>query len=96
MTGNAMRVGLLALLVVSSLAFVLRTGSSVALGYQIKAYETTIAELNEEQQKMAVEVATYRSMASVQARLQNLQMVPVAHIDHVRNATGVDLAIAKK
>ncbi len=96
MTGTRMRVALLVVLVGSSTAYVLRTGSSVALGYQIKGYETTISDLTAEQQKMEVEVATYRSMNSVQARLPELKMVPVARINRVNGAVATDLAIAKK
>ncbi len=96
MTGTRMRIALLAMLVVTSMAYVLRTGSSVALGYEIKGYETAIAELTAEQQKMEVEVATYRSMNSVQARLAELKMVPVARINRVNGSQTTDLAIAKK
>lgn len=83
MTGARMRVALLVVLVASSGAYVLRTGSSVALGYQIKGLETQIADLTAEQQKVEVEVATYRSMNSVQARLGDLKMVPVARINRM-------------
>ena len=96
MTGSAMRATLLIILVASSVAYVLKTSSSVALGYEIKGFETTIAALTAEQQNMAVEVASYRSMVSVQERLAELQMIPVARINHVTPAQNTDVAIAKK
>ncbi len=96
MTGGGMRAGLLVILIVSSVAYVLKTSSSVALGYQIKGLETTIETLALEQQKMAVEVASYRSMASIEARLAELQMVPVATIKHLGSSAATDVVIAKK
>ena len=95
MTGTAMRLGLLMLLIGSSTAYILKMSSSVALGYQIKGLETSITELTAEQQKLAVEVASYRSMASIQSRLAELRMVPIVHIDHVVSPAA-ELAIAKK
>jgi hypothetical protein len=96
MTGNAMRLGLLAMLLASSTAYIMRMSSSVALGYQVKNLETTVANLTSEQQKLTVQIASFRSMNSIQARLPLLNMVPVAQIKHVTLPSVGEVVMAKK
>jgi hypothetical protein len=58
--------------------------------------ETTVANLTSEQQKLTVQIASFRSMNSIQARLPLLNMVPVAQIKHVTLPSVGEVVMAKK
>lgn len=81
------------LLVVAALGvlYVVQTSSASTTGYQIRDLEKQIQSLDNENQKLEFEIATSRSMQSIQERLKTTDLV---FADNVQYATLVGSAVA--
>ncbi|HLD60616.1 MAG TPA: hypothetical protein VJA27_00575 [Patescibacteria group bacterium] len=84
----------LALVVLFGMGYVAQTNRVTTSGYVVHNLEDEVAATNSEIQKLEAEVATYQSMASIQKRLGDAQMVPVSQIKYVK-ATN-DTVVAKR
>ncbi|MCF6276675.1 MAG: hypothetical protein L3J07_02380 [Candidatus Magasanikbacteria bacterium] len=58
-------------------------------GYQIADLEKQLVSLERENDKLSFEISQYRSMHSIQDRLQELEMIPISKIDYVDVTAGV-------
>ena len=72
-----MRGGLLTGLAFGVLTYVLTVSAVATRGYAIHDLEKQIAALQDQQQQLAVAIATKQSMASIQDRLAGMPLVPV-------------------
>lgn len=82
------------LVVVAALACVTKITSVATRGYEVHELENKLALVAEETQKLETEMAEYQSMASIQKRLEGMQLVSVTAINYV--SAGHDVAVAKR
>lgn len=75
--GTGFRAGLLALTLVLMTCHVLKMSSVSTQGYQISKLQKQIQQLEDDKQKIDIDVAKLSSMTSIQERIQQMQMVPV-------------------
>lgn len=80
---TACRVSLAAAALVFAAFYVVETGAGSASGYELSDLGRRIAALEEETGSLEVKIAEYRSMESIQARVKDLNMVPVAQVMYV-------------
>lgn len=83
---------LLFTVVVLGVGYLFQMSSLSTSGYVIQDYEKQIADLKVEQQKLEVAIAAGRSMASIQARLPQLHLSPIASIEHRELTTQTAMA----
>ncbi len=57
-------------------------------GFAARTLEKRIAELEEQRQKLDLEVVAVQSMDSLDAKIQGLGLVPVAAVDYVSGGSG--------
>ena len=88
------RVGLVVALAVLTAGYVAYISLATTRGYQLSALERHIAALQEEQQQLSVQVASYQSLTSVQNRLADLRLVPAA--PPIFTAAGDLTAVARR
>lgn len=77
------RVTLIALIVVCGLLFVVQISSVSTKGFEISDLEKSVQELERDNQKLEVQISEYRSMQSIQARLQDMDMIASADIEYI-------------
>lgn len=83
-----------ALVVLLGVGYVAQTNRVTTSGYVVHNLENEVTATASEIQKLEAEVASYQSMASIQKRLGEAQMVPVTQIRYVK--AGNDTAVAKR
>ncbi len=93
MTGTAMRVMLSLVVVVLGAAYVMETNTLATSGYEIHSLEQRISFLHSELQRLHTTVAEAQSMASIQKRLPEIQMVAVTDIIYLK--LNNEVAVAK-
>lgn len=57
-------------------------------GFAVRTLEKRIAELEEQRQKLDLEVVADQSMDSLDAKIKGLGLVPVAAVDYVSGGSG--------
>lgn len=77
-----------------SVAYVVQINNLATSGYLINTLEDRLSEVNNQTQKLATEVATYQSMASIESRLGTLSMVDAPKVTFVK--TGHDTVVAAR
>ena len=77
------RAVLSSLTIICGVLYVVETSSVSTRGYDINALQKQIIELKQENQRVEFEVAKYRSMDSIQARLKNFNLVAADKPEYV-------------
>lgn len=80
-------------MVVFGVMYVAQTNAISTKGYTMKDIEGQIQALEQENQKLEFEIATHRSMQSIQSRLSNLDLVAT---DNVKYVTLTGSAVARR
>ena len=88
------RFTLITMLLVFGVLYLMQTSSLSTKGYEINDLEKQIQALEQENQKLGFEVATHRSMNSIQNRLAGLSMVEAGN--NVEYVTLVGSAVAMR
>ena len=91
--GTTFRCVLLTSVAVFGIMYVVQTSSISTKGYEINDLEGQIQVLEQENQKLEFEIATHRSMKSIQERLDGLGLVMADRVDY---ATLVGTAVARR
>jgi Mg2+/Co2+ transporter CorB len=81
-----LRIAILGLLLVSGFAYITQTSSAAVSGYQIHQLEKQVQLLTSEEQRLSSQVAEYSSLVSIQERLKNVTMTPLAQVQ-ITNAS---------
>jgi len=63
--------------------YVIQTSAISTAGYDIRDLERQKVELQRENQRIEYDIAKYRSMESIQARLAGMNMVPANDVQYV-------------
>ncbi len=77
------RVGLVSILIVLSVAYIAKTNSSATSGYELARLENQINALNREVSNLEIQKTSYESMHSIEARLSEIKMTTPQKIDYV-------------
>lgn len=88
---TSFRAVLLTVIALFGVLYVVQTSSASTKGYEIRDLEGQIQSLEHETQRLEFEIATNRSMQSIQTRLAMMNMVPA---DNIEYATLVGSAVA--
>lgn len=81
--GAAGRTLLLMLAIFFGLMYLLQTSSASTQGYKISDLEKQIRALEQKNQKLEFEIATHRSMKSIQQRLPGVELVAADKVEYV-------------
>lgn len=93
MLSTTFRAVLLSVIAVFGILYVVQTSSASTTGYDMRDLERQIQSLEQENQKLEFEIATHRSMQSIQNRLVSLNMVEANNVEY---ATLVGTAVAMR
>lgn len=93
LTGKTARVIYVVLLAAASLAYVCQTSLAAGSGYEMRDLQKKVNTLQEDIQKINVQIAENSSMPSLEKRLAELNMVAVSDIRYISSA---ETAVAKK
>ena len=74
---------LLLALVSFGVVYLAQVNALAAKSYKIKELENNVLRMQEQSQKLDVEIAYWRSMTSLSERLENIDMIPVGSVDYV-------------
>ena len=69
--------------IVFGVMYVIQTSAISTTGYDMRDLEKKITELERENQRVEYDIAKYRSMESIQARLAGMNMVPAGDVQYV-------------
>jgi len=78
-------------LVGSVFLYLLQINSLATKGFKIQALEMQMSELNESNKKLNLEAVRLRSMAELNEKVQNLDMVPINNFSYI-DATSTGMA----
>ncbi len=93
MFSSACRATLLVFLSIFGVLYLLRTSAVATNGYEINNLEKQINVLQEDNQKLELEIADNRSMKSIQERLNGMELVAA---DSVEYAALISAAVARR
>ncbi|MFH1286226.1 MAG: hypothetical protein ABII02_00555 [Candidatus Magasanikbacteria bacterium] len=85
----AFRTSLIVCIVVFGVLYLFQTNAVSSRGYELSDLESQIESLEKETQKLEVEISKYRSMESIQERLEGMEMVVAGNIDYVAQRSAV-------
>ena len=88
-----LRVCLLVVITFFGSAYVIKTASGASNGYKIYELEEQVADLELNIDKLNVEVAEYSSLASINSRLKNVNLVSVGSLTFYN---GAEQVVAKR
>lgn len=91
--GTTCRAVLLTILLVFGFMYVVQTSSLSTKGYEINDLEKQIQALEQESQRLELEIASNRSMNSIQERLVSLNMVEAGDNVEYVSLTGSAVAM---
>lgn len=83
LTGRGMRIMCLCLLAAASILYIGEISRAAGSGYEMKSLQKQVSTLQEEIQKIDVDIASQNSMSSLEKRLQETDMVSVTNIKHI-------------
>lgn len=81
--GKTCRTLFVALFFVFGFLYLLQTSAVSGRGYELGDLESKVRDLKRETQRLDVEIASYRSMRSIQERLQGMDMVAADSVEYV-------------
>ena len=87
------RTVLIVVVVFFGAGYIMKTASTASTGYQINELEKDVSTLREDIKKIEVDIAEYSSLASVQNRLKNMNMINVNTLSFHDDSNGI---VAKK
>jgi hypothetical protein len=93
LTGKTARIICLIILAAGSVGYICQTSAAAGSGYEMNELQNKVEAMEEEIQKIDVQIAEFSSMPSLEKRLARMNMVSVASIKYIR-PTGP--AFAKK
>lgn len=67
----------------ASAFYIVNISAISARGYDLAALEGDIEELERENQRLQFEIAKHQSMASIESRLPDLQLVAADHVQYL-------------
>lgn len=94
LSGKAMRASLLGVVVIMSVAYMVRVNSAATRGYEAHSLENKISEMNVDLQSLQIKIADAGSMNNIEKHLQGMNLVTVEEFQRYNIAGGV-VAIAK-
>lgn len=74
-TGAGVRVALMLVIAIIGVSYVAKTNTSAKTGFEMRALEDQVSDLQNEVQKMNVAIAEASALRTVQNRVKNLDMV---------------------
>ena len=77
------RAGLMMMVMVFGVLYVMQTSSLSTKGYEISDLEQQIEVLEQDNQKLEFQIATHRSMDSIQTRLASMNLVSSDNVEYV-------------
>jgi len=80
---KALRIALCSVVVALGVGYSIVISNVATKGYELSDVERDIAELREANQKIRLSIAGYRSLSTVQKRMEILGMVPVDSVTYV-------------
>lgn len=80
LTSKATRLSLFSIIFIFGIAYIVNTAASATSGYKMHELEKQTAALEEEVQKLQVEIADNSSMNSISSRLVKLNMVEAGNL----------------
>jgi len=81
------RMVLVVLITGVGVGFLFQTNNVSTSGYVVHNLENKIADIQSQNEKLATQVASYQSMASIQQRLTDENMTPAAKISYLKGVT---------
>ncbi len=93
-SGRAMRASLLSVVVIVSVAYMVRVNSAATRGYEAHALESQISEMNVDLQGLEIKIADAGSMNNIEKHLQGMNLVTVEEFQRYNPAGGA-VAMAK-
>ena len=87
--GKAPRQFLLVLMVLFALGYVIQTSAVSTKGYDISDLQKHVRTMRQEEQTLELQIAEYRSMASIQERLKAMNLVAAGDVQYVSEAGAV-------
>lgn len=93
MFSSACRATLLIFLAIFGVLYLLRTSAVATNGYEINNLEKQVNALQEDNQKLELEIADNRSMKSIQERLNGMGLVVTDSMEYV---TLISTAVARR
>jgi len=88
LTHKSYGVMMLALIVICGVLYLSQVNSLATKGYKVKDLENKVSHLESVNKKLQVEVTEMRSMANIEQRLVQLNMVPVGHVEYIKANSG--------
>jgi cell division protein FtsL len=82
--GLRMRIFLVVGIALLTVGYVIQTNTLSTSGYEIQSIESEISALTTEIKKVETEVASFRSIESIEKRLANINMVEVGKITYLQ------------
>ena len=92
--GKTMRASLLTMVIIMSVAYMIRVNSAATRGYEAHALEKQISEMNVDLQNMQIKIADAGSMNNIEKRLQGMGLAVAEDIQQYNIVGGV-MAVAK-
>ena len=81
--GIAGKIALVLLVFAASTFYMMNVSAISARGYDLAALERDVEELKRENQRLQFEIAKHQSMASIEARLPDLELVAADGVEYV-------------
>ncbi len=82
---------MLGMVVLFGFLYILETNAVSTKGYEISDLERQVESLQQEQQRVAVQIAQYQSMKSIEERMVGMNLVAAADVQYV-NVVGTAVA----
>ena len=89
-----LRIFLLVAFIFLLIGNVLSINRNIARGYEITKFQEAVASLKEEQKNLQIEIASLKSLQSIEERVRQFDLVPATKITYLAAAKNV--AVAKK
>lgn len=93
-SGRAMRASLLGVVVVMSVAYMIRINSAATRGYEAHNLEKQVAQMSVDLQNLQIKIADAGSMSNIEKKLADVNMIAVEDFQRY-NTTGGVVAMAK-
>ncbi len=83
MTSRTARLAVLSVIFIFSIAYIINTAASATTGYQVNELEKQTATLQNDVQKLQIEIADNSSINNISSRLAKLNMVEVSNVKYL-------------
>ena len=93
MVSTSFRIGLIAVASVFSVLYIIQMSSVSTKGFAISDLQGQVQTLKNETRSLEVQISQYRSMVSIQERLQGMDLVSAGQLEYV---TPVGTVVARR